>query len=140
MTDLISEALKIAKKAHTGQVDKGGNDYLLHPITVALHCDNEKEKIVALLHDVIEDSDTSLEELSMFDQEIVDAVIAITRNEGQKREEYIEQVSSNEIARKVKIQDLINNMDLSRIKNVTQRDLDRIERYKRELKYLKSLD
>ena len=119
---------------------RGGNDYLLHPITVALHCVNEKEKIVALLHDVLEDSDTSLEELSMFDQEIVDAVIAITRNEGQKREEYIEQVSSNEIARKVKIQDLINNMDLSRIVDVTQKDLDRIERYKKELEYLKSLD
>ena len=67
MSDLINEALKIAQKAHKGQKDKGGNDYLLHPVTVALHCDTEKERVVALLHDVIEDSDMSLEDLSIFE-------------------------------------------------------------------------
>lgn len=140
MSDLINEALKIAQKAHKGQKDKGGNDYLLHPVTVALHCDTEKERIVALLHDVIEDSDMSLEDLSIFDKDIIEAVIAITRREDQSREDYIKQVCSNEIARKVKIADLANNMDLSRIENITQKDLDRIERYKKELEYLKGLD
>lgn len=140
MSDLINEALKIAQKAHKGQKDKGGNDYLLHPVTVALHCDTEKERVVALLHDVIEDSDMSLEDLSIFDKDIIEAVIAITRREDQSREDYIKQVCSNEIARKVKIADLANNMDLSRIENITQKDLDRIERYKKELEYLKGLD
>lgn len=140
MSDLINEALKIAQKAHKGQKDKGGNDYLLHPVTVALHCDTEKERIVALLHDVIEDSDMSLEDLSIFDKDIIEAVIAITRREDQSREDYVKQVCSNEIARKVKIADLANNMDLSRIENITQKDLDRIERYKKEIEYLKGLD
>ena len=140
MSDLINEALKIAQKAHKGQKDKGGNDYLLHPVTVALHCDTEKERVVALLHDVIEDSDMSLEDLSIFDKDIIEAVIAITRREDQSREDYIKQVCSNEIARKVKIADLANNMDLSCIENITQKDLDRIERYKKELEYLKGLD
>ncbi len=140
MSDLINEALKIAQKAHKGQKDKGGNDYLLHPVTVALHCDTEKERVVALLHDVIEDSDMSLEDLSIFDKDIIEAVIAITRREDQSREDYIKQVCSNEIARKVKIADLANNMDLSRIENITQKDLDRIERYKKEIEYLKGLD
>jgi len=132
----ISKALELAIKAHYGQKDKGGNDYILHPITVALHCDTKQEKIVALLHDVVEDSNVKLDDLREFGDEIVCAVNAITKKDGQTLNEYLECVKANNIARKVKIQDLTHNMDLSRIINPCEKDYQRVEKYQQELEYL----
>lgn len=136
--DKINQALEIAKNAHKGQKDRGGHDYIYHPITVALHCETEDEKVVALLHDVVEDTDVTLDDLQSFGTEIVMAVDAITKKEGQTLEEYLNIVKDNEIARKVKIQDITHNMDSTRLKVVTNKDIERNERYKKELEYLSS--
>lgn len=135
--DKISKALDIAINAHNGQVDKGGYDYIYHPITVALHCDTENEKVVALLHDVVEDTDVTIESLQCFDTEVVEAVNAITKKENQSLNEYLNYVKANEIARKVKIQDIMHNMDVSRLRVVTEKDIKRIDKYKQELEFLK---
>lgn len=135
--DKINKALEIAINAHNGQVDKGGHDYIYHPITVALHCDTENEIVVALLHDVVEDTDVTIEGLQCFGAEIVEAVNAITKKENQSLNEYLNCVKANEIARKVKIQDIMHNMDVSRLREVTEMDIKRIDKYKQELEFLK---
>lgn len=137
---MLELAKRICQEAHKGQVDKGGAPYYLHPFHVANNCKTEKQKIVALLHDVIEDNDHySLDYfLSQgFSSDIVKALDAITHRKGEEYETYIERVKSNELARTVKIQDLRHNLDLTRLKTVTKDDLARVEKYKY---YLKALD
>lgn len=121
LMDKIKEAFNIAMKAHNGQKDKGGYDYIYHPIIVALHCETEEEKVVALLHDVVEDTNVTLNDLQIFGEEIVKAVDAITKKDGQPLEEYLNIVKANELARKVKIQDLTHNMDTSRLPSITEK-------------------
>lgn len=89
-----------------------------------------KTKIVALLHDVVEDSNITIKELSKyFDNDIILAVDCITKKKGQKYQDYLEVVKNNELARKVKIADLTHNIDLSRLKNITEKDIDRRNKY-----------
>lgn len=132
-------ALEIATKAHKGQVDKGGHDYIEHPKFVADHLTDESERIVALLHDVVEDTDVTLEYLSQyFDSNITDAIRSITHEKSIDYNNYLLRVKSNPIARHVKIQDIQNNMDLSRIPNPTSEDLHRLEKYKTALEFLQN--
>lgn len=114
---MLAKALQIAYLAHQSQVDKGGQPYILHPVRVALRCQTEAEKIVALLHDVIEDTDITIEHLRQvgFSQTITDAVEALTKIEGEDYMMFIERVSYNDLAASVKIQDLKDNMDISRL-------------------------
>lgn len=130
-------ALQIAKKAHAGQVDKAGKDYILHPMTVASCMDTDTEKAIAYLHDVLEDTDASVDELrNMFSTEIVDAVITLTRNKDDSYFEYIQKVSKSKLAKKVKAADLLHNLDITRIKEPTERDFKRLEKYKKAILYL----
>jgi len=131
-------ALKIAMKAHSGQLDKGGHPYIEHPITVAGMVEGDA-KIVALLHDVIEDGGIKLHELSCFSPDIVSAVDAISQRTNETRRAYLGRVKNNELARIVKIADLTHNSDLSRIQNPTKRDRDRVIEYREELTFLKTL-
>ena len=135
---MIDIALAIAKKAHAGQVDKAGIDYIKHPIYVASQVTTEQEKAVALLHDVIEDSDITVEDLlvSGLSNEVVTAVQILTKKKGQSYQEYLEKVKSNNLARVVKLADLKHNSDLSRLKSVTNKDYDRVEKYKNAIRYL----
>lgn len=136
---LYEKALRIAKTAHEGQYDKGGKPYILHPLTVAGKVEKPEEKITALLHDVVEDTDVTLEELSgTFPPLIVDAVDRLTKKKGQgySLEKYLEGVRENEIARKVKLADLEHNMDLSRIPNPTEEDYRRGEKYRKCTEFL----
>lgn len=117
--DLIRKALNIAIKAHKGAVDKGGVEYIYHPITVALKCTTDDEKIVALLHDVVEDTPMTFDDLreAGFPEYIIEALDAITRRKPQEqtgdgRWEYIKRCKANPIARVVKIADLEHNSDL----------------------------
>ena len=139
---MIWEALQIAYNAHHDQLDKGGNAYFLHPVFVALQMDTEEEKITAILHDVIEDTDITLEDLKRqgFSENVLAAVDAMTHREGETYMEFIKRLSVNEIARHVKIQDIRNNMDLSRIPEPTKRDWERIEVYMEALTYLEEKD
>lgn len=136
---MLEKALEIAKKAHEGQVDVGGAEYINHPIEVAKHCEGKDAKIVALLHDVIEDSDVSLEDLKAhgFKDEIINALEIISNRSGISYDEYIQSIKDNDLAREVKIQDLIHNSDLSRLRVVRDKDRNRVKRYNDALEFLK---
>ncbi|VKU01942.1 metal dependent phosphohydrolase, HD region [Streptococcus pneumoniae] len=129
---MIDIALAIAKKAHAGQVDKAGVDYIQHPLYVASQVNTEQEKAVALLHDVIEDSDITAADLfaSGLSNEVVTAVQILTKKKGQSYQEYLGKVKSNNLARVVKLADLKHNSDLSRLKSVTNTDYERVKKYK----------
>lgn len=131
-------AKRICMEAHKGQVDKGGADYYLHPFHVAEKCKSIDAKIVALLHDVVEDTDITLADLSkFFEPVIIEAVDAITKQNGISYDAYLSRVKKNPLAREVKIQDLMHNSDLSRLNEVTEEDLKRVEKYKKSIAYLK---
>lgn len=135
---MIDIALAIAKKAHAGQVDKAGVDYIQHPLYVASQVNTEQEKAVALLHDVIEDSDITAADLfaSGLSNEVVTAVQILTKKKGQSYKEYLGKVKSNNLARVVKLADLKHNSDLSRLKSVTNTDYERVKKYKNAIYYL----
>lgn len=139
---MISKALDIAKTAHRGQLDKGGNPYILHPIAVSQLVDSEEEKIVALLHDVVEDTDITLEYLKLagFSDNIIAAVSVLTKQPGVSYDDYISKLKENPIAARVKVADITHNSDISRIPNPTEKDLERIKRYKAKLAKLKSTE
>ncbi len=113
-------ALEIATKAHAGQVDKSGVDYIKHPIAVASFCHDPKAKVAALLHDVIEDTDVKEEDLRQqgIEDDIVDAVVLLTKKEDFDKERdldsYLSAIKENPIAREVKLCDLLHNMDPKR--------------------------
>ena len=132
-------ALSIAKKAHKGQYDKAGVDYIEHPLFVASLVDTQEEKAVALLHDVLEDSPYTTEELILagLPETVVSAVQILTKKKGQDYQQYLELVKSNPIARCVKLADLKHNSDLSRLATVTEKDLERLEKYKKAIDYLR---
>lgn len=140
MSDKYNLALEIATKAHRGQVDKGGVEYINHPLTVASLVNTENEKIVALLHDTIEDSTITEQDLVNFgfSNEIVKSVKLLTHKKNVPYFEYLKPIKQNKIARNVKIADLIHNSDLSRLKVITQKDLERNKKYKKALEFLKS--
>jgi (p)ppGpp synthase/HD superfamily hydrolase len=127
----LERALEIAIKAHTGQVDKGGQPYILHPIRVMLRVSSLPAKITALLHDVVEDSDISIEDLRRegFAEPILEAVEALTKGKGEDRLSAAHRAAQNPLALEVKLADLAENMDLSRIPHPTEEDYDRIKEY-----------
>lgn len=137
---LYARAVETAVCAHAGQTDKGGNPYINHPLAVAEKLKEEELKLVAILHDVLEDSSITAEELLKkgFPQDVVEAVKVLTHKKGDPDtyEQYIERVSKSRMAKQVKISDLQHNLDLTRIPNPIQRDYDRCEKYKKALAYL----
>ena len=135
---MIDIALAIAKKAHAGQVDKAGVDYIQHPLYVASQIKTEQEKAVALLHDVLEDSDITAADLLAYglSNEVVTAVQTLTKKKGQSYQDYLEKVKSNDLARVVKLADLKHNSDLSRLKTVSNTDYERVKKYKNAIRYL----
>lgn len=137
---MYTKALQLAMNVHKGQVDKGGNPYILHPIAVSQLVDSEEEKIVALLHDVVEDTDITLEHLKLegFSDNIIAAVSALTKQPGVAYDDYISTLKGNSIAVRVKIADITHNSDISRIPNPTEKDLERIKRYEMTLAKLKN--
>ena len=138
--ELYAKALRIAKRAHAGQKDKAGQDYITHPIRVAERCDDPRAKIVALLHDTIEDSNVTADYLRKegFREEIVEAVLAVTRREGEDYDDYVRRAAQNELSRMVKRADLEDNMDIRRLPELTDRDVERLRKYLRAWRYLSS--
>ena len=135
---MLELALSIATKAHRGQFDKAGIDYIAHPIFVASQVDSEEEKAVALLHDVIEDSSVTAEELlnAGLPETVVTAVQILSKKKGQDYQTYLKTVKSNPLARAVKLADLKHNSDLLRLETITGKDLERLEKYKKAVDYL----
>lgn len=138
---LQKKAYDIAFTAHTGQVDKAGKDYFNeHILFVTNTVKTPEEKIVALLHDTIEDTRVTLEYLRFkdFPEYIIEAVDAITRRKNESYDTFIKRVALNPIAKEVKIADLKHNSDLNRLSYVTQEDLNRTQKYQHYLLYLEN--
>jgi (p)ppGpp synthase/HD superfamily hydrolase len=123
-TKLTMEAMKLAYSAHHGQVDKSNVPYIFHPYHLAEQMDDEASVCVALLHDVIEDTDITIEQLrSVFPSTIVDAVALMTHNEDEDYLTYVKQIKTNPLARKVKLADLRHNTDTSRMPDADAKTL-----------------
>lgn len=139
-TNLTRKAMNIMYDAHKNQVDKSGVPYVFHPILVAEKMNSEDTTIVALLHDVVEDCDISIDDLSFFGEDIVEAISLLTRDKKEDYFTYIKKIALNTIARKVKIEDLRHNSDLSRLEKVSDKDLRRRDKYLKSLNYLEAID
>lgn len=138
--DIVKVAELVATMAHRGQVDKSGVPYIEHPRTVASYLTTPEEKAVGFLHDTLEDTFLTEEELRpVFGDNITDAVVALTHLEGEEYFDYVERASKNPIAIRVKMADLTHNMDASRLILVTEKDRQRIEKYKKAYAYLETI-
>ena len=134
------KAYEISKRAHLGQVDKAGEDYIKHPEKVASFVETDEEKAVAYLHDVIEDTELTLEDLHEyeFSKEVIEAVDIITKKKGEDYRSYLNSVKKNKLARAVKLADLRHNSDLTRLTKVTEKDIERKEKYQKAIDFLNS--
>ncbi|OCA86250.1 bifunctional (p)ppGpp synthetase/guanosine-3',5'-bis(diphosphate) 3'-pyrophosphohydrolase [Pradoshia sp. D12] len=136
--ELLDLAIELAKKYHKDQFDKGGNPYINHPLAVMNRLDTAEEKIVGVLHDIIEDTELTFDDLREygFSEKIIAGIDSVTRREGEERGAFIYRAKLNELGRTVKIADLKENRDLSRIPNPQEKDYQRAEKYEREIRIL----
>ena len=127
----IERAIEIAATAHAGQRDKAGQPYIFHPLRVMLRVDGAHEQMAAVLHDVVEDTSVTLDNLAQegFPSEVLRAIAALTKLPGETRLEAAARAPADPVARKVKLADNAENMDLSRIPNPTDKDYARCREY-----------
>lgn len=135
----IENAIRLALKVHSGQKDKAGAPYILHPLRVMLSMEHDTERQVAVLHDVVEDGDITSDMLRSegFSEEVCLAVAALTKASDESYSEYLSRLEVNPVARKVKMADLNDNLNLNRIKNPTKKDKERMVKYRRAMEFLK---
>jgi (p)ppGpp synthase/HD superfamily hydrolase len=140
MTQTLERAIAIAAAAHAGQLDKGGAPYILHPLKVMLRMSTLEERIVAVLHDVVEDCGISLDDLRKegFSEDVLTAIESVTKVPGESYEDFVDRAAQNPIGRVVKLADLEENSDLSRIASPSWEDLERIEKYRRAIGRLRA--
>lgn len=140
--DLIENSMNIALRAYAGQKDKAGKTYILHPLRLMLKMDTEEEMAVALLHDAIEDSDFTADDLLYegVPQAVVDAVVLLSKHDGEDYADFIQRVAGNPLARKVKIADIEDNINVLRLDSLKQKDLERVAKYHRAWMSLTSSD
>jgi len=142
----LEKAIALAVTAHEGQVDKAGQPYVLHPLRVMLALKSTEERIVGVLHDVVEDCDVSLEELREhgFSEAVVQALDSVTKRPEEKGDDgyqsFVVRAGKNPIGRRVKIADLMDNMDLTRLAELSDKDFRRLDRYMKALRYLEELE
>ena len=138
---MLEKAIQCAIQAHAGQTDKAGTPYILHPLRIMMKMGNELEMITAVLHDVVEDTPLTLADLRAegFSEEIIAAVDHLTRREGEDYDLFIDRVRHNPTAVRVKLADLEDNMDIRRLENLTERDIQRIKKYHASRAKLKAL-
>ncbi len=139
---LYVKAVNLMIRQHQGQKDKAGKDYYFHPARVSKECLEIEAKIAALLHDTVEDTDLTFDDLlqAKFPPSIVDGVDAVTRRDGESYADFIERASYNKIGCEVKIHDLEDNMDITRLTNLTDKDLHRLNKYLHSWRYLNGLE
>lgn len=137
-TDLTKKALKLCFKAHKNQVDKAGMPYIFHPFHLAEQMTDEISTVCALLHDVVEDTDCTFDDiLTMgFPQEAVDVLKLLAHKDGVPYMEYVQEIAKNPIAKQVKLADLRHNSDLTRLDAVDEKTLQRVEKYKQAIALL----
>lgn len=129
----LERAIAIAAEAHAGQRDKAGAPYVLHPLRVMLAQQTDAARIVAVLHDVVEDTPVTFDDLRRegFSTEVLAALESVTKRDGEDYPAFVARAGANPIGRAVKLADLADNCDLSRIASPTARDFERIEKYRR---------
>lgn len=134
----LEKAISIAAKAHEGQTDKGGTAYIMHPLKLMMAMDTEEEQITAILHDVVEDSTITIEDLKAegFSEQVLDAITLLTRKKRASYQKYIEAIAENALATKVKMADLSHNMDITRIPGATIKDFQQRTQYEKYQQYL----
>ena len=135
----LEKAIALAATQHAGQLDKGGQPYILHPLRLMLQFSNPTLQIIAVLHDILEDTATTAEDLKAlgFSAEIIKSIQALTKQTGESRLQAAKRTTLNPLATQVKYVDVLDNMNLSRINNPTARDFARLEEYKEVLEILK---
>jgi (p)ppGpp synthase/HD superfamily hydrolase len=147
-TATIEDAIAIAAQVHKGQTDKSGAPYVLHPLRLMMQMETEAEMMVAVLHDVVEDSrdkgenQWTFEKLREygFSEEVLAALDCVTNRADESYDEFVKRASRNPIAHRVKIADLEDNMNIKRIGELKLNDLKRLEKYHRSWSYLKNLE
>lgn len=140
-TDLTRKAMQIAYRAHDGQTDKAGMPYIMHPVHVAEQMNDEDSCVVALLHDVVEDTAITIDNLreAGFTEKQLSAIKAMTHDKSEPYMVYVEKLSKNPLAVKVKMADLRHNMDRSRIIHFTVKDGERMMKYYKALRFLNEI-
>lgn len=141
-TDMTKKAIRLIFRAHAGQTDKCGLPYVCHPLHVAESMEDEVTCTAALLHDVVEDTDVTFEDLAEmgFTPEVLRIVRLLTHDPEVPYMDYVRRIKEDPQAVKVKLSDLRHNSDLTRIDHVAQRDLDRVKKYKAAMELLLSKD
>jgi (p)ppGpp synthase/HD superfamily hydrolase len=133
----VAAARALATKAHEGQTDKAGLPYITHPERVALRMESPELQVIGWLHDTVEDTTLTVKDIAeRFGPETAASVDAISRRDGEEWSGYLDRVAANPMARQVKISDLIDNSNLSRIPHVTLKDVERQKKYNKALKKL----
>ena len=136
----LETAITLAATAHAGQLDKAGQPYILHPLRVMLQVSEPHERMAAALHDVVEDTEVSLEALREqgFPLEVIEAIDALTKRDGETRMQAAKRAGANPIARMVKMADVSDNLDTRRLKQLTPEDKARLQEYREVFSYLRS--
>ena len=137
-TPMTKKALKLCFEAHKDQLDKSGLPYVFHPFHLAEQMDDEISTVCALLHDVVEDTDITFENLEQmgFPKEVLDVLLLLTHDEAVPYMEYVKNISKNPIAKKVKIADLLHNSDVTRLDCIDEKAKIRNQKYKEALQIL----
>lgn len=127
----LEHAIALAATAHAGQVDKAGAPYILHVLRVMLRLQNPEDRIAAALHDIVEDCGWSLERLRQegFAERVIGAVDAVTRREGESYDAFVLRAKDHPVGRRVKMADLQDNVDITRLAEITDRDRARLKKY-----------
>lgn len=141
-TDKTKKAIRLCFEAHAGQVDKSGLPYAHHPLHLAEQMDDETSTVVALLHDVAEDTHYTIEDLECmgFGSDVIDALRLLTHDPEVPYLDYVRGIAANRVARKVKLADLAHNSDLTRLDHEpTATDLERVRKYQKAREILESI-
>jgi len=135
----LERAIEIAVHAHAGQKSKDGSPYILHPLRLMTRMATDEERMTAVLHDSVEDSDLTLEDLRRegFPEAVLEAVRLMTHEAGIGYEDYVERLKSNPIARRVKVADLEDNSDIRRLSGIEEKDMERLRKYHRAWQILR---
>ena len=138
---LIEKAIAIAVEAHKGQKDKAGDPYILHPLRVMFRMETREEMVVAVLHDVLEDTPITPDQLKEmgFSETVLEALDSVTKRAGERYEDFVQRAALHPIGKKIKLADLRDNMDLSRLEKITDKDIRRVKQYHSALKIIKEL-
>lgn len=136
----LEHAITLATQSHKGQVDKAGQPYILHPLRVMFAVEGDVTRIIAVLHDVVEDTDITFEDLRTmgYSDEVITGLDGLTRRDDETYMEFVERAKQNPLARRVKIADIEDNMDVRRLATITDKDVERMNRYRKAWSFLKS--